>query len=194
MGVPDSEDLGGAADREVRLAEFVALGLFVVEAFVIAGFLAAGIANQVQNGSQQFALGAGHVWGHTLALATEWSDPAAVAVFLVVPLALVVWLQRRGGDELSESRTALVLRLALALAVLTILGGIVYVVGNALSVSPSVAWSPFLLSLGSGLGSLVLGVVGIVVVTHLADDAHLDVLGRPDEGAAPVGDGAIPIP
>lgn len=194
IDAPDTGDAIAGADREARLAEFVALGLFVVEGFVIAGFLAAGIANQVQNSSQQYALGAGHVWGHTLALATEWSDPAAVAVFLVVPLALVAWLQRRAGDELSGSRTALVLRLALALAVLTILGGIVSVVGNALSVSPSVAWSPFLWSLGSGLGSVVLGVVGIVAVTHMNDDGSLDELGRPDVGAAPVEDAVVPIP
>jgi hypothetical protein len=189
-----NQDPSRYAPREIRLAELVALGLLVVEGLVILGSVAAAIANQVQFSDQNLSVVGAHAWGYTLALASAWSVPWAVAVFLFGPLALVAWMGQREGDEVSGDRARVVLRLELVLAVLTVVGGAVSIVGRVMQVSPPQQWSAFFENLGSSLGSVVLGVVGIVVVTHLADDAHHDVLGRPDEGAPPVEDGAIPIP
>jgi hypothetical protein len=177
-----TEDLSDSSHRGLGPAELVALGLLVVEGLVILGFIAAAIANQVQNSAQEFSLGAAHVWGSTLVLATEWSNPEAVAFFLIGPLALAVGVHRSGGDESSETRMALVMRLALALAVLTVLGGIVSVVGHVLQVSPSENWSSFFFTLGWGLGSVVLGLLVIVAVTRLAADMQIDLLTRQGAG------------
>lgn len=163
----DTEDLDGSAHRETGLAEFVALSLFVVEGLLILGFVAAGIANQAQYGGLEFSVEGSHAWGYTLTLATDWSNPAAVIAFLLAPLALVAWIRTREGDELSESHCQLVLRLAGVLAVLTVLGGILSIVGHVMQISPSENWSLFLGVLGSGLGAVGLGIVGLVVVMRL---------------------------
>jgi hypothetical protein len=177
-----ADDLSDAGKRELRLAEFVAFGLLVVEGLAILGYLAAGIANQAQFGSQEYVggIGGAHAWGYTLSIATTWSAPWVVAVFLLGPLALVAWIGRREGDEISEGRSRLVLRLELALAVLTALGGIVAVLGRALQVSPSQQWSAFLANLGTGVGSVCIGLVGIIVVRWLADDLQLELFTRED--------------
>ena len=153
--------------RGLSLPEFVALGLFVVEAFVILGFVAAGIANQMQAGGEDFSYQGAHAWGYTLTLATQWSQPAAVVAFLLGPLALVAWGKSRGGEAFSADRTVLVLRLALVLAVLTVVGGILLIAGRVMQFSPSTSWSTFFSVLGTGVGAVCLGSVGIVVVTHL---------------------------
>ena len=165
----DAEDLGGSGHRGTGLAEFVALSLFVVEGLVILGFVAAGIANQVQYGTQNFGVEGSNAWGYTLSLASEWSNPAAVVAFLLGPLALVAWIRTRERDELSDSRSDLVLGLGLGLAVLTVLGGILSVVGRVLQFSPSESWSVFLGILGTGIGSVCLGIVGIVVAVRLRE-------------------------
>lgn len=177
-----TEDLSGAADRGVRPAGLVALGLLVVEALVILGFVAAGIANQAQYGGQSLSFQGAHAWGFTLAYASEWAAPAAVAVFLLAPLALVAWIGRREGDEVSGARTVLVLRLELVLAVLTVAGGILSIVGRVMQVSPSQQWSAFFATLGNGLGSLCLGLLGIAAVRWLAGDLRVDLLAGHDVG------------
>lgn len=172
----EDEDLGDSGYRGLSATEFVALGLFVVEAIVIIGFVAAGIANQVQFGGSGFSnegLGS-HVWGYTLTLAAQWSDPPAVVVFLLGPPALVAWSRSRGGGDLSADRTALVLRLALVLAGLTVVGGILSIAGRVMQFSPSTSWSTFFAVLGTGVGALCLGGVGIVVVKRLSDPAAED--------------------
>ena len=161
-GLPD-EDLGGADDRGLRLAENVAVKLFVVEGFVILGFVAAAIANQAQFAGQAFGVqdASPHLWGYTLSLASDWSQPGLVVTFLLGPLALVAWIrQRGGGDELTEARTGLVVRLALVLAVLTILGGALSIVGRVLQVSPSENWGSFFGILGTGAGAICWGIIG----------------------------------
>jgi hypothetical protein len=84
----------------------------------------------------------------------------------------------------------LVLRLELALAALTILGGILAVVGRVMQTSPSQQWSAFFANLGTGIGSVCLGLVGIIVVRWLADDMRLDLFTREDgkDRAQEVGD------
>ncbi|HEY6473993.1 MAG TPA: hypothetical protein VIY26_13960, partial [Acidimicrobiales bacterium] len=114
-----------------------------------------------------------HAWGYTLSLASAWSSPPAVAVFLLVPLGLVAWMSRRRPTELSESRAVLVLRLVLTLALLTVLGGILSVVGRVLQYSPSESWSSFFFTLGAGVGSVGMGVLALVVVRWLAEDVPL---------------------
>jgi hypothetical protein len=173
-----TEDLNDADHRELRLAELVALGLLVVEGLVILGSLAAGIANQAQFGGSTFNVEGAHAWGFTLVLASAWAAPWAVAVFLLAPLAIVAWIGRREGDEISASRSLLVLRIELVLAVLTIAAGIISVVGRVMQVSPSHQWSGFFVSLGNGVGSVVLGFLALVVVRWLADDAGVGLLGR----------------
>jgi hypothetical protein len=177
-----TEDLSGSAHRELRLAELVALGLLMVEGLVILGFVAAAIANQAQFGGQGLSNEGGHVWGYTLGLASSWSEPGAVAVFLLGPLALVAWIGRREGDEVSADRTRLVLQLELILAVVTVIGGIVSIAGRVMQVSPSQQWSFFFENLGSSLGSVCLGILGIVVVKWLADDMQLDLVARQRNG------------
>jgi hypothetical protein len=179
-----TEDLSRSGHRQLRLAELVALGLLVVVGLAILGYLAAGIANQAQFGSQEYVggIGGAHAWGYTLSIATTWAAPWVVAVFLLGPLALVAWIGRQEGDEVSEVRSRLVLRLELALGVLTILGGIVGVVGRAMQVSPPQQWSSFFATLGTGVGSVVLGILGIVVVRWLADDMHIELLSPRDVG------------
>lgn len=182
-----SEFLSRSAHRELRLAELVALGLLVVEGLVILGSVAAAIANQAQYGGQNFSGEGARAWGYTLSLASGWSAPWAVAVVLLGPLALVAWMGQREGDEISEHRTRLVLRLELVLALLIVVGGIVAIVGRAMQSSPSQDWSVFFEILGTGLGSVVLGIVGIVVIKWLADDRHIELLssqgvGDPVEG------------
>ena len=182
-----TEDPSRSAPREVRLAELVALGLLAVEGIVILGYVAAAIANQVQFGGQNFSVVGAHAWGSTLSLASAWSAPWAVAVVLFGPLALVAWMGRREGDEISEDRARLVLRLELVLALLVVVGGVVSVVGRVMQFSPPQEWSAFFQILGIGLGSVVLGILGIVVVKWIADDMHVELLsphgvGDPVEG------------
>ena len=176
-----TEDLGASAHREVWLAEFAALGLFVVEGLVILGFLAAAIANQVAIGNNEALVYGTRTWGYTLGIATEWAAPETVAVFLVTPIALVVWAKQRVLGDLSDTRLLLVLRLSLALAALTVLGGIVSVAGHVMASSPSEAWSSFFTTLGLGLGSVVLGSLAIIVIVRLAGDMQLDLFARDDE-------------
>jgi hypothetical protein len=171
------DDVSGSDRRELRLAELVALGLLVIEGLVILGYVAAGIANQAQLGGS-FSVEGAHAWGFTLVRASAWSAPWAVAVFLLGPLGLVAWIERQEGDDVSAARTGLVLRLELVLAVLTIAAGVIAIVGRAMQVSPSQQWSGFLESLGTGVGSVCLGVLALVVVRWLADDARVGLLGR----------------
>jgi hypothetical protein len=174
-----TEDLSGAAHRGVRLAGLVALGLLAVEGLAILGYVAAGIANQAQFGDQNFSVVGAHAWGYTLTLASSWSAPWAVAVFLLGPLALVAWIGRREGDD-SADRTRLVLQLELILAVLTVLGGILSIVGRVMQVSPPQQWSAFFATLGTGVGSVCLGLLGVVVIRWLASDLHVDLFARRD--------------
>jgi hypothetical protein len=176
-----TEDLSGAAHRGLRPAGLVALGLLAVEGLVILGYVAAGIANQAEFGGQNFSDLGAHAWGYTLTLASSWSAPWAVAVFLLGPLALVAWIGRRDGDD-SADRTRLVLQLELVLAVLTVLGGILSIVGRVMQVSPPQQWSAFFATLGTGVGSVCLGLLGVVVIRWLASDLHVDVLARHDVG------------
>jgi hypothetical protein len=180
-----TEDLSGSALREIRLAELVALGLLMVEGLVILGFVAAGIANQVQVGGQNLSLEGAHTWGYTLQLASEWSAPWAVVAFLLGPLAIVAWLVRRDRDEDSGARCGLVLRFELLLAVLTVLGGIVSIAGRQMQFSPSENWSQFFATLGLGVGSVGLGLLAVVVVKWLADDMQLDLFARQALDVAP---------
>jgi hypothetical protein len=173
-----TEELSGHAHRELRLAELVALGLLLVEGLAILGYVAAGIASQAQFGGQSFSVVGAHAWGYTLTLASSWSAPWAVAVFLLGPLALVAWIGRRDGDEASAHRSRLVLRLELVLALLTVIGGIVAIVGRVMQVSPSQQWSAFIATLGTGVASVCLGLLAVVVVRWLADDLDVDLFGR----------------
>ena len=181
LGAP-TDDLDGTLHRDPRLAELVALGLLVVEGLVILGYVAAGIANQVQNGGQDFSVNGSHAWGFTLSIATGWSEPAGVVVFLLGPLALVAWIGKRDADEVSGARLRLVLRLEIALALLTVAGGILSIVGHVMQTSPSQAWSTFFFTLGNGLGSVCLGILGLVAVKWLADDMRIDLWGHEDVG------------
>ena len=183
-----SQDPSRYAPGEVRLAELVALGLLVVEGLVILGSVAAAIANQVRFGGQNFSVVGAHAWGYTLSLASAWSVPWAVAVFLLGPLALVAWMGQREGDEVSGDRTRVVLRLELVLAVLTVVGGTVSIVGRVMQVSPPQQWSALFENLGSSLGSVVLGILGIVVVKWLADDLHVELLWPRGGGGTVEGD------
>lgn len=161
---------GDPVDRGLRLAENVAVKLFVVEAFVILGFVAAGIANQVQFGRATLSAEgvSSHVWGYSLSLASEWSAPGIVVAFLLGPLALIAWIRARGGgDKLTEARTGLAVRLAFVLGVLTVVGGILSIVGRVLQFSPSVNWGVFFSILGNGAGAVCLGVLGIYVAARL---------------------------
>jgi hypothetical protein len=180
-----TEDLSGSALREIRLAELVALGLLMVEGLVILGFVAAGIANQVQVGGQNLSLEGAHTWGYTLQLASEWSAPWAVVAFLLGPLAIVAWLGRRERDEDSEARSGLVLRLELLLAVLTVLGGILSIAGRQMQFPPSESWAQFFATLGLGVGSVGLGLLAVVVVKWLADHMQLDLFARQALDVAP---------
>jgi hypothetical protein len=171
-----TEDRRVSVPGELRLAELVALGLLVVEGIVILGYVAAAIANLAQYGGQNLSVEGAHAWGYTLSLASGWSAPWAVAVVLLGPLALVAWMRQRGGDEISEDRTRLVLRLELVFAFLVVVGGILAIVGRVMQISPSQEWSAFFAILGTGLGSVVLGIVGIVVVKRLADEMHIELL------------------
>lgn len=170
MTIEAVEDTGDPVDRGLRLAENVAVKLFVVEGFVILGFVAAGIANQVQFGGATFGVEgpASHIWGYSLSLASQWSAPGIVVAFLLGPLALVAWIRARGGgDELTEARTALAVRLALALGVLTVIGGALSIVGRVLQFSPPVNWGVFFSILGEGAGAICLGIMGIYVAARL---------------------------
>lgn len=159
-----------ATDRDVRRTEFVSLGLLLIEGIVIVGYLAAAIANQVTFGGEGLSSQGAHAWGYTLSLATAWSSPPAVAIFLLVPLGLVAWMSRRRPTDLFESRAGLVLRLSLTLAVLTVLAGVLSVVGRVLQYPPSSSWTSFFFTLGTGVGSVCMGALAIVVVRWLADD------------------------
>lgn len=184
MSIGSNEEPDGPDQRGAGLAESVARGLFVVEAFVILGFVASGIANQVQYGGQQFGVegsSSSHVWGYTLSIASEWSAPGVVVAFLLGPLALVTWSRMRGGDEIAGDRRELVVRLALGLAVLTVLGGILSIVGHVMQSSPSENWSAFFGVLGSGAGAICLGLLTIFVVTRLSGDMQLDVFARRED-------------
>ena len=170
MTIEAIEDPGDPVERGLRQAENVAVKLFVVEGFVILGFIAAGIANQVQFGGSEFGVEdpSSHIWGYSLSLASEWSAPGIVVAFLLGPLALVAWIRARGGgDELTEARTRLVVRLALALGVLTVVGGVLSIVGRVLQFSPSVNWGVFFSILGNGAGAICLGIMGIYVAARL---------------------------
>jgi hypothetical protein len=149
-----TEDLSDSEHRELRLAELVALGLLAVEGLVILGYTAAAVANQAQFGGSGFSAEGSHAWGFTLVQASAWSAPWAVAVFLLAPLALVAWIGRREGEEISAARTGLVLRLELVLAVLTIAAGVVSIVGRVMQVQQR---SAFFESLGTDVGSVCLG-------------------------------------
>ena len=105
--------MSGAAHQAPTPAELVALGLLAVEGLVILGYVAAGIANQVQYGGPSFSFPGARAWGFTLTYVSAWASPGAVAVFLLAPLSLVAWIGRRNGDEVSQARTVLVLRLEL---------------------------------------------------------------------------------
>jgi hypothetical protein len=181
MSIGTNQDPDGSDQRGVGLAETVAMGFFVVETFVILGFVAAGIANQVKYGGQQFGVegsSSSHVWGYTLSIASEWSAPGIVVGFLLGPLALVAWTRMRGGPDIAGGRRELVLRLALGLAVLTVLGGILSIVGRVLELSPSQQWSGFFGVLGNGVGAICLGLLTIFVVTRLSGDMQLDAFAR----------------
>lgn len=186
-----SEDESASTRRELRLAELVAFGLLVVEGLAILGFLAAGIANQVQSGGVEFGAEGTHVWGYTLALASQWAAPWAVVAFLLGPLALIVWIGKRDDGEVTRARSLLILRLELVLALLTILGGILSIAGRVMQVSPSENWSLFFAVLGIGLGSVLLGTLGVLVVKWVADDLQFELLPRQGGGADAEHDGQL---
>jgi hypothetical protein len=165
--------------RDVRRAELVAFGLLLIEGLLILGDVAAAIANQAMFGAVVLSNQGSHAWGYTLSLASAWSSPPAVAIFLLVPLGLVAWVSRRGPGDRVESRADLVLRLALTLALLTVLAGILSVVGRVLQYSPSESWSSFFVALGAGIGSVCLGILGIIVVHWLAIDLSVAHEGQP---------------
>jgi drug/metabolite transporter (DMT)-like permease len=55
------------------------------------------------------------------------------------------------------------------LSFLTMVGGVLVGVGVALQQSPGQNWSTFVVDIGVALGSVVLGVVGVVAARRLLD-------------------------
>jgi hypothetical protein len=61
-------------------------------------------------------------------------------------------------------------------------GGILSIVGRVMQVSPSQQWSAFFATLGTGVGSVCLGLLGIAAVKWLAGDLQVELLGRHEVG------------
>ena len=78
----------------------------------------------------------------------------------------------------------MVVRLALGLAVLTVLGGILSIVGHVMQSLPSESWSAFFGVLGNGAGAVCLGLLAIFAVTRLSGDMQLDVFARREDELA----------
>lgn len=172
MTYAETQDRNDSLGQKRRIRELIALGLLGVEGLVILGYVVAAIAERATTGLPPASDFGAHSWGYTLTLASGWAAPAAVVVFLLGPLALVAWMNLEGGG-VSEERSGLVLTLELVLAILTVIGGIVSIVGHVLQFSPSVDWSSFFLTLGNGLGSVVLGFLGLALIKWLADGGQL---------------------
>jgi hypothetical protein len=157
------------------LAEIVAVALLAIlfillVASVIASFATPDLFSSVGPGGDI-------VVGSALQRAGAWAAPQSAAIFVLGSLALAWWQieswTNDDGDPFDEHafvhlrRAAVVTRIDLVLSLLTIVGGVLIAVGTSLQVSPAQDWSPFTVNLGVALGSLVLGVVGVVAARRL---------------------------
>jgi hypothetical protein len=174
--VDDDAD-GGDHPRPTSwsLAEIVAVALQAILIILLAVSVIASFATPDLFGS----VGAGSdvVVGSALQRAGAWAAPQSAALFVLGSLALAWWQieswTNDDGDPFDEQafvhlrRAAVVTRVDLVLSLLTIVGGVLIAVGTSVQVSPAQDWSMFSVNLGVALGSLVLGVVGVVAARRL---------------------------
>jgi hypothetical protein len=109
--------------------------------------------------------------------AGAWASPQSAALFLLGSLGLAWWQielwTNDDGDPFDEEafvhlrRTETVARIDLVLSLLTVVGGVLIVVGTLLLASPGDNWSVFAVNLGIALGSVLLGIVGAVAARRL---------------------------
>jgi hypothetical protein len=89
-----------------------------------------------------------------------------LALFIFAPFALISY-PTADDDPAGDRVRRLVLRSELVLCFLTMVGGVLSVVGRVLQDPPSANWGGFLAALGLGIGSVVLGLLGAVAVQWL---------------------------
>jgi hypothetical protein len=161
-----------------NLAEIVAVALLAILAILIVASIISALATQDLFAS---ATVVGPDRNLTVALALErageWAAPQSAAIFVLGSLALAWWQieswTNDDGDPFDAEafvhlqRAAIVTRIDLVLSLLTIVGGVLVVVGTTLQESPHQNWSLFAENLGIALGSVVLGVVGVVAARRL---------------------------
>jgi hypothetical protein len=177
----DVDDPPGQRTRTAwNLAEIVAVGLLVILFLLLVTSLIGSVTTPYLFSSINFGAPGRHIdVGLALERAGVWASPQSAAIFVLGSMALAWWQieswTRDDGDAFDEEafvhlrRAAIVTRLDLVLSLLTIVGGVLVGVGIALAQSPGQNWSTFVVDIGVVLGSVVLGVVGVVAARRLLD-------------------------
>ncbi len=158
-----------------NLAEIVAVALVLIlvillVASVIGALTTPGLFQSVADSGPSEV-------GNVLERAGAWASPQSAAIFLLGSLALAWWQIESWTNDDNDPydaeafvhlrRAAIVTRIDLVLSFLVVAGGVLIVVGTSLLVAPGDDWSDFVVNVGIALGSLVLGVVGMVAARRL---------------------------
>jgi hypothetical protein len=173
------DDVGSAPARTAwNLAEIVAFVLLVILCILVVSSIIGALATPNLFASTT-VLGPGRHLSVALALqrAGSWAAPQSAAIFVLGSLALAWWQieswTNDDGDAFDAEafvhlrRATIVTRIDLVVSLLTIVGGVLVVVGTSLQESPNQNWTEFVVNLGIALGSVVLGVVGVVAARRL---------------------------
>jgi hypothetical protein len=175
----EADDAGSEPARTAwNLAEIVAVVLLAILLILIVASIISALATQSLFAPATVVGPGRHLTvGLALERAGPWAAPQSAAFFVLGSLALAWWQieswTNDDGDPFDAEafvhlrRVAIVTRIDLVLSWLTIVGGVLVVVGTSLQESPHQNWSLFAENLGIALGSVVLGVVGLVAARRL---------------------------
>ena len=146
----DVDDPPGQRTRTAwNLAEIVAVGLLVILFLLLVTSLIGSVTTPYLFSSINFGAPGRHIEvGLALERAGVWASPQPAAIFVLGSMALAWWQIE---------------------SFLTIVGGVLVGAGIALAQSPGQNWSTFVVDIGVVLGSVVLGVVGVVAARRLLD-------------------------
>jgi hypothetical protein len=161
-----------------NLAEIVAAALLAVLCILLVASIIAALATPNLFAAASVVGPGRHLWvASALERAGSWAAPQSAALFVLGSLALAWWQLESwtndDGDPFDAEafvhlrRATIATRIDLALSLLTIVGGVLIVVGTSLQESPNQNWSVFVVNLGVAIGSVVLGAVGAVASRRL---------------------------
>jgi hypothetical protein len=175
----DVDDAGSeTAHTAWNLAEIVAVVLLAILLILLVASVIAALATPGLFASARLIGPVRHITvGSALQRAGSWASPQSAAIFVLGSLALAWWqIEAWTNDDADPfdadafvhlRRATMVIRLDFVLALLTIVGGVLIAVGTSMQQPPDQNWTVFVQDLGVALGSVVLGVLGVVAVRRL---------------------------